>query len=52
MQHNKSGWAKSKWLLLAVLVLVLAVASGCGKKDEGKAGTPEEVIATYKDGVK
>lgn len=52
MQQNKSGWAKSKWLLLAVLVLVLAVASGCGKKNEGKAGTPEEVIATYKDGGK
>ncbi|WP_068777612.1 peptidylprolyl isomerase [Paenibacillus sp. FJAT-26967] len=52
MLRNKSGLAKSKWLMLVVLVLVLSVASGCGKDKKPAAGSPEEVIATYKDGGK
>jgi foldase protein PrsA len=51
---------KHKWILaFTVLMLVLAMLSGCGKKDaaavaaDGKtAGKPTDVIATYKENGK
>lgn len=52
MWQNKK---KGLFALLALL-LVIGVAAGCGKKDEGTAsapaGSPEEVLVTYKDGGK
>lgn len=56
--NNKQVFFMNRWLLLAiVLLLSVAVLSACGKKkEEGKSpaasGSPEEVIATYKDNGK
>lgn len=53
MLHNKRNLAgRARLLLLIAAVLVMTVAAGCGKKDEG--GVPGagkgDVIATYTDG--
>lgn len=59
MQHNKRRMRKG-WVALASAVLVVALATGCTKKEEAAAPAPApaqsatggNVLVTYKDGGK
>ncbi|MBP1153484.1 MULTISPECIES: peptidylprolyl isomerase [unclassified Paenibacillus] len=56
MWQNKKRPLQKGLLALCALILIIGVAAGCGKKEEGDtaapAGSPGEVLVTYKDGGK
>lgn len=57
MWQTKGKLLQKGLLALLALILIIGVAAGCGKKDEGDsaaapAGSPDEVLVTYKDGGK
>lgn len=57
MWQNKGNPLQKGLLALFALILIIGVAAGCGKKDEADsaaapAGSPGEVLVTYKDGGK